>query len=260
MPASKINVNGSIAINGSTTIFSIVCSVNANPPANIIWLHKIDGIVEKLTNTSRTSITHQFTSDNIMAPISLSNLTISATESNDYVCMANNTIGDAVHTTSLNFSLVKTGQCNYICTYKGNECLVEGTYCSIISYVFYFIYNNSIGQSTEVLGFITMPRDQRVMDGKSVEFQCSACSSTLNKPTIISWTFTRKGSMQSEVISENSTLDNVDIILGENSLSLIITSVNWTYEGAYECIISTDDSQIDAKAYLSVLSKLHGIT
>ena len=132
MPASKININGSIAINGNTTIFNVVCSVNANPPASIFWLHKMDGVVEKLTNTSRISITHQFTSD--MAPISLSNLSISATESNDYICMANNTIGDAV---SLNFSLVKTGQCSCIHTYKGDKCMVEGTYCSVINYILY---------------------------------------------------------------------------------------------------------------------------
>ena len=114
-----------------------------------------------------------------------------------------------------------------------------------------------IGNSTEVLEFITMPRDQSVMDGKSVEFQCSACSSIF-KPTII-WiwtTVTRNGSMQSEEINENSKLDNVDIIPGENSLSLIIRSVNWTYEGVYQCMIFTENNYIEAEAGLNVLSKL----
>ena len=109
-----------------------------------------------------------------------------------------------------------------------------------------------IGQgNTEVLVFITMPQDQTAMDGNFVEFQCSACSTL--EPTIV-WTFTRKGSMQSEVIDENSTF--VDINPGENSLSLTINSVNWTYEGVYQCIITTDNDQIEAEASLNVLSKL----
>lgn len=60
--------------------------------------------------------------------------------------------------------------------------------------------------------------------------------------------------MQSEVIDENSTF--VDITPGENSLSLTINSVNWTYEGVYQCIITTDNDQIEAEASLNVLSKL----
>ena len=60
--------------------------------------------------------------------------------------------------------------------------------------------------------------------------------------------------MQSEVIDENSTF--ADIIPGENSLSLTINSVNWTYEGVYQCIISTENNQIEAEASLNVLSKL----
>ena len=108
-----------------------------------------------------------------------------------------------------------------------------------------------VGQDTEVLVFITKPQDHTAVDGNFVEFQCSACSTL--EPTII-WTFTRKGSMQSEVIDENSTF--VDIVPGENSLSLIINSVNWTYEGDYKCMISTENDQIEAEANLSVLSKL----
>ena len=108
-----------------------------------------------------------------------------------------------------------------------------------------------IGQSTEVLVFITMPQDQTAVDGNYVEFHYSACSTL--EPTIM-WTFTRKGSMQSEVIDENSTF--VDIIPGENSLSLTINNVNWTYEGVYQCIISTENNQIEAEARLNVPSKL----
>ena len=108
-----------------------------------------------------------------------------------------------------------------------------------------------IGQGTEVLVFITMPRNQTAVDTNLVEFQCSTCSTL--EPTIM-WTFTRKGSMQAEVIDENSTF--VDIVPGENSLSLIINSVNWTYEGVYECMISTKNNQIKAEASLNVLSKL----
>ena len=96
-----------------------------------------------------------------------------------------------------------------------------------------------------------MPQDQTAVDRNFVEFQCSACSTL--EPTIV-WTFTRNGSMQSEVIDENSTF--VDIIPGENSLSLTISSVNWTYEGVYQCIITTDNDQIEAEASLNVLSKL----
>ena len=58
-----------------------------------------------------------------------------------------------------------------------------------------------LGQSTEVLVFITMPQDQTAVDGKFVEFPCSACSTL--EPTIM-WTFTRKGSMHSEMVDENS--------------------------------------------------------
>ena len=113
-----------------------------------------------------------------------------------------------------------------------------------------------IGQgNTEVLVFITMPRDQTAVDGNFVEFQCSACSTL--EPIIV-WTFTRKGSIQSEVIDENSTF--VDIIPGENSLSLTINSVNWTYEGVYQCIILTDNDLIEAEASLDVLLRSMTIT
>ena len=98
-----------------------MCSVNANPPAIIAWYNTNDEVNE-LTNTSSSSITHQFTADT--APISLSTLVISATGSNDYMCVADNNVGDAV---SLNFSLIKTGHCNCIRTFKGSKCLVEGT-------------------------------------------------------------------------------------------------------------------------------------
>ena len=108
-----------------------------------------------------------------------------------------------------------------------------------------------VGQSTEVLVFITMPEDQTAVDGNFVEFPCSACSTL--EPTIM-WTFTRKGSMHSEIVDENSTF--VDLIPGENSLSLIINAVNWTYEGVYRCLISTENNQIEAEASLNVQSKL----
>jgi hypothetical protein len=60
--------------------------------------------------------------------------------------------------------------------------------------------------------------------------------------------------MHSEMIDENSTF--VELIPGENSLSLIINAVNWTYEGVYRCIISTENNQIEEEASLNVLSKL----
>ena len=112
-----------------------------------------------------------------------------------------------------------------------------------------------IGQSTEVLVFITMPQDLTAVDGNFVEFHCSACSTL--EPTIM-WTVTRKRSMQSEVIDENSTF--VEIIPGENSLSLTIHNVNWTYKGVYQCIIFTENNQIEAEASLNVLSKLFYVT
>ena len=120
MPARDIDIRGSIAITstGGLSIFTVECSVIANPLATIIWLNE-EG--KELTNTSRVSITHNSTADT--APISLSTLTINATESGDYICIADNELADVV---SLNFSLVKTGQCNCIRTYKGNKCLVEG--------------------------------------------------------------------------------------------------------------------------------------
>ena len=126
VPASEININGNISINGGIITFTITCSVNANPPARIDWFKTSDEEVEELSNTSSTSITHRFTSD--MAPISLSTLVISTTGSNDYMCVADNNVGDAV---SLNFSLVKTGHCNCIRTHKGSKCLVEGIYMHV---------------------------------------------------------------------------------------------------------------------------------
>ena len=121
----------------------------------------------------------------------------------------------------------------------------------IMSYFSNIICTIVLGQSTEVLVFITMPQDQTAVDGKFVEFPCSACSTL--EPTIM-WTFTRKGSMHSEMVDENSTF--VDLISGENSLSLIISTVNWTYEGVYRCIVSTFNNQIEVEANLNVLSKL----
>ena len=104
-----------------------MCSVNANPPAIIAWYNANEEV--ELTNTSNSSITHRFTAD--MAPISLSTLVINTTGSNDYMCVADNNVGDAV---SLNFSLIKTfNYCNCIRTFKGSKCLVEGTYIVIMS-------------------------------------------------------------------------------------------------------------------------------
>ena len=120
VPASEIDIDGNISINGGLTTFTVMCSVTANPPAIIAW-YKTDEELEKLANTSSTSITHRFTSDT--APVSLSTLVISTVGSNDYTCVADNSVGDAV---SLNFSLVKTGHCNCVRTYKGSKCLVEG--------------------------------------------------------------------------------------------------------------------------------------
>ena len=121
VPASGIDINGRIAINAGLTTFTVVCNVTANPPTIIVWLRMYDEEIEVLRNTSWTSITHQFTYD--YAPISQSILVVNATESNDYSCVADNNVGEAV---SLNFSLVKTGHCNCLRTYKGNNCLVEG--------------------------------------------------------------------------------------------------------------------------------------
>ena len=220
-----------------------MCSVTANPPASIVWFKISDEEIEELTNTSKIAITHQFTSD--VAPISFSTLIINATGSSDYMCIADNNIGDAV---SSNFSLVKTGHCNCIRTYKGNKCLVEGT--CVYAFITHCI-SIMIGQGSEVLVFITKPRNQTAVNGSSVEFQCSACSTL--EPTIM-WTFTRKGSMISEVIDENSTF--VDITVRVNSLALTINNVNWTYEGVYQCIIFTENNHIEAEAGLNVLSKL----
>ena len=44
---------------------------------------------------------------------------------------------------------------------------------------------------------------------------------------------------------------------GENSLTLSVNSVNWTHEGVYECIISTETREIHAEGYLNIQSKLN---
>ena len=245
MPARNIDVEGSIAISEGLSLFTVECSVVANPSASIVWFKTSSG--EELTNTSRMSITHRFTSDS--APISYSTLNISATESDDYMCLADNDVADAV---SLNFSLIKTGQCNCIRTYKGNKCLVEGKIFHYSSYTYFT--DKNLGQSTDVLVFITSPQDTTAVDEHLVEFQCSACS-TLE--TTITWTFTRKGSQHSEEINDNSTSSgDYSLMPGENSLTLIINSVNWTHEGLYECTISTENREIYAEADLIIQSKL----
>ena len=119
VPASDIDINGSIGTLEGKDVFNINCSVIANPTANIVWFSITD--TQTLTNTSQTSITYQFTTDS--APISLSTLQISTDETSDYTCEADNNLSTAV---SLNFSIIITDRCKCIKSYKGNKCQVEG--------------------------------------------------------------------------------------------------------------------------------------
>jgi hypothetical protein len=104
-----------------------------------------------------------------------------------------------------------------------------------------------------VFYFTTRPHNVTINQSSKIEFQCSI-RSTLT-PTF-KWNFTGKGSREAETIAVSGTLSaGYSIVRGHRSQVLIIPSVQWRHEGVYTCIVSSENSQIQAEAYLNVLSK-----
>ena len=105
-----------------------------------------------------------------------------------------------------------------------------------------------------VFNFITTPRNHTTSQSRRVEFQCSVRSTLI--PTFV-WNFTRKGTSEAETIVNKRGALSVDysIIAGQRSQVLVITNVQWRYEGEYKCIVSSENSQIQAEANLNVHSK-----
>ena len=101
--------------------------------------------------------------------------------------------------------------------------------------------------------FTTRPCNVTANPYNRVEFQCSI-PSTLTPN--FKWNFTRKGSREAETIAIGRTLSaDYSIIRRHRSQVLIIPSVQWRHEGVYTCIVSSGNSQIQAKANLNVISK-----
>ncbi len=71
------------------------------------------------------------------------------------------------------------------------------------------------------------------------------------------WNFTRKGASEAKTIANRSgtLFADYSILSGLKSQVLIITSVQWRHEGTYTCIVSSENSQIQAEASLNVPSE-----
>ena len=106
-----------------------------------------------------------------------------------------------------------------------------------------------------MLHFTTMPHNVTTNQFSRVEFECSIRSTLVPS---FQWTFTRKGSTEAETltIAIGGTISaGYSIIHGHRSQVLIILSVQWRDEGVYTCIVSSENSQIQAEGHLNVLSK-----
>ena len=104
-----------------------------------------------------------------------------------------------------------------------------------------------------VFYFTTRPHNITTSQTSRVEFQCSIHSILV--PTF-QWNLTRKGSTEAEMIAMGGAVSaGYSIIRGHRSQVLIISSVQWRHEGVYTCTASYENSQIQAEAYLNVLSE-----
>jgi hypothetical protein len=114
---------------------------------------------------------------------------------------------------------------------------------------------SAVDAGPAVFYFITRPHNITTTQSSRIEFQCSIRSLTILTPTF-KWNFTRKGSREAETIAVSGTLlAGYSIIRGYRSQILIIPSIQWRHEGVYTCIVSSENSQIQAEANLNVLSK-----
>lgn len=98
------------------------------------------------------------------------------------------------------------------------------------------------------------PHNLSINQSGRAEFHCSVRSAFI--PNFM-WSFLRKGSLQAETISNKSGPLSTDISItaGQRGQVLTITSVQWRHEGIYTCIVSSENSQIQAEASLNVFSK-----
>ena len=93
VPLSNLVIRGSSSTPTRLDTVTVECNVTSNPPANIKWMKRTSQGTQTLANTSRISITHQFT-NTLRDPVSRSTLTIrtvEATDNGDYICRASNT-------------------------------------------------------------------------------------------------------------------------------------------------------------------------
>ena len=109
-------------------------------------------------------------------------------------------------------------------------------------------------EHTKPLNFTTSrPIDQSIVQSERVELQCFVRSSLT--PTFM-WNFKRKGKSPQLIVDGHNPLSSDYLLkLGRRSQVLIIKKVRWIQGGVYKCIVSTDNSTIQAEANLDVLSK-----
>ena len=120
-------------------------------------------------------------------------------------------------------------------------------------YVLLSMIEIRLGAEPTVFYFTTRPHNITTNQSRSVEFQCSICSTLIPN---FKWNFTRNGSREAEIVAASGTLSaGYFIIRRHRSQVLIIPRVQWRHEGVYTCIVSSGNDQIQAEANLNVLSK-----
>ena len=111
--------------------------------------------------------------------------------------------------------------------------------------------------ATEQLQFVTEPVNQMTVEGDTVHFHCSVQSGFL---VTFVWKFTRKGSIDSQVIADSTgpvVLDKYSLVnFGQTTSRLTVYSVELSDAGSYTCSASISTGQnIHADAQLEILCK-----
>ena len=111
--------------------------------------------------------------------------------------------------------------------------------------------------ATGQLQFVTEPADQMTVEGDTVQFHCSVQSGFL---VTFVWEFTRKGSIDSQVIADSNGLvvsDKYSLVnFGQTTSRLTVYSVELSDAGSYTCSASISTGQnIHADAQLEILCK-----
>ena len=142
-------------------------------------------------------------------------------------------------------------------TTRGKNCR-NHLKCTCIAYTMssteITIIHENVGPT--IFNFSTRPHNLTTSQSRRVEFQCSVRSTLI--PTFM-WNFTRKGALKAETIANRSGPLSADYSIstpaGQRSQVLIITSVQWRHVGVYTCIVSSENSQIQAEANLNIPSE-----